>query len=126
MPIVGPQLLAFPPKNTVETEKSGTRLEGYRPEGGADVAEFSQHGAIVTLHRLGSDHASIIETQLEEFARTRPIALVLPCLFDELSRPALKNIVNDLRHVRYLHRIVVSLGKAPPDGNWNDCGVRRA
>lgn len=80
------------------------------------MAEFSQPGAIVTLHRLGGDHASTLETQLEEFSRTRRIALVLPCLFDEMSRPALKTIVDDLRHVRYLDRIVVSLGKAPPDG----------
>jgi glucosyl-3-phosphoglycerate synthase len=80
------------------------------------VAELAQDGAIVTLHRLGSDRASAIEAELETFARTRRIALILPCLFDELSRPPLKAIVADLAHVRYLDRVVVSLGRTPPGG----------
>jgi glucosyl-3-phosphoglycerate synthase len=80
------------------------------------VAEFSQLGAIVTLHRLSCDRASAIENRLERLARTRAIALVLPCLFDEMSRPALQDIVGNLASVRYLDRVVVSLGKAPADG----------
>jgi glucosyl-3-phosphoglycerate synthase len=80
------------------------------------VAEFAQNGAIVTLHRLGGDRASAIQAELDHFARTRHIALVLPCLFEELARPPLKAIVNDLRQVSFLDRIVVSLGKTPPGG----------
>jgi glucosyl-3-phosphoglycerate synthase len=80
------------------------------------VAEFSQLGAIVTLHRLSCDRTSAIEAQLERMSRARPIALVLPCLFEEMSRPALRGIVDELASVRYLDRVVVSLGKAPPDG----------
>ena len=80
------------------------------------MAEFAQNGAIVTLHRLGGDRASAIQAELEHFARTRHITLVLPCLFEELSRPPLKAIVNDLRQVSFLDRIVVSLGKTPPGG----------
>ena len=80
------------------------------------MAEFAQNGAIVTLHRLGGERASAIEAELEYFARNRRIALVLPCLFDELSRPALKSIVKGLTPVRYLDRIVVSLGRTPPGG----------
>lgn len=80
------------------------------------MAEFSQTGAIVTLHRLGSERTIALEAELYEFSRTRRIALVLPCLFDELSRPALRSIVHHLRGIRYLDRIVVSLGKTPPGG----------
>lgn len=80
------------------------------------MAEFSQLGAIVTLHQLSCDRASALETQLEHFARRRPIALVLPCLFDEMSRPALRGIVDELVSLRYVDRVIVSLGKAPDDG----------
>jgi glucosyl-3-phosphoglycerate synthase len=82
----------------------------------AAVTEFAQNGAIVTLHRLGFDRAATIEAELEEFARTRRIALVLPCLYEELSRPALRGIVEDLRHAHYLDRVVVSLGRTPEGG----------
>jgi glucosyl-3-phosphoglycerate synthase len=80
------------------------------------VAEFAQNGAIVTLHRLGGERASAIQAELEHFARTRHITLVLPCQYEDLARPALRAIVADLREVSYLDRIVVSLGKTPPGG----------
>jgi glucosyl-3-phosphoglycerate synthase len=80
------------------------------------VAEPVQHGAIVTLHRLCGERASAIEAELEAFARTRRIALVLPCVFDDLTRPAVKGILEDLSRVRYLDRVVVSLGRTPPGG----------
>jgi glucosyl-3-phosphoglycerate synthase len=80
------------------------------------VAEFAQNGTIVTLHRLGFDRAATIDGELEAFARTRKIALVLSCFYDELSRPALRAIVDDLRNARYLDRIVVSLGRVPEGG----------
>jgi glucosyl-3-phosphoglycerate synthase len=80
------------------------------------VPDFSQAGAITTLHRLRETPLDVMEFELQRFARTRRIALVLPCLFDEFSRPALRGIVDDLRHVRYLDRIVVSLGRTSADG----------
>jgi glucosyl-3-phosphoglycerate synthase len=80
------------------------------------VSDFSQAGAITTLHRLGETPLDAMEFELQRFARTRRIALVLPCLFDEFSRPALRGIVENLRRVRYLDRIVVSLGRTTADG----------
>lgn len=41
-----------------------------------------------------------------------PIALVLPSLYAELQRPALKSIVETLKEVRYLNEIVISLDRA--------------
>jgi glucosyl-3-phosphoglycerate synthase len=46
------------------------------------------------------------------FSATNPIGLVLPALFAEFERPAMKIIARELRRVDYLHEIVVALGKA--------------
>lgn len=46
------------------------------------------------------------------FARRRPIALVLPCLYSELHRPALDRIVRTLQQVPYLDEVVIALGGA--------------
>lgn len=80
------------------------------------MADFSQAGAITTLHRLRDGQLDLIEYELERFAQRRRIALILPCLYDEFSRPALRRIVEELRRVRYLDRVVVSLGRTDANG----------
>jgi glucosyl-3-phosphoglycerate synthase len=80
------------------------------------MADFYQTGVIATLHRLGDFKLEKIEAELEAFSRIRPIALVLPCLYSELQGPALGAIVEQLRQVRYLSQIVISLGRA----NYNE------
>jgi glucosyl-3-phosphoglycerate synthase len=78
------------------------------------VSDFFQNGVVAVLHRLGPDNLQQLETDLQEYAETNPIALVLPSLFAELSRPALRHIVATLRDVTYLNEIVISLDKASP------------
>ena len=73
------------------------------------MADFHQSGVITTLHRLGSPDLERLERELLGFADTRPIALVLPCLFSELHGQGLKGIVDALRGVPYLRQIVVSI-----------------
>ncbi|MCK5710316.1 MAG: glycosyl transferase, partial [Deltaproteobacteria bacterium] len=52
---------------------------------------------------------------LNEFSQSRPIALVLPCLYSELQRVALKNILENLKDIAYLNEIVVTIGRADED-----------
>ncbi len=73
------------------------------------MADFHQSGVITTLHRLGSPDLERLEDELLGYSRTRPIALVLPCLHAELRGPALKGIVEELHRVPYLNELVVSL-----------------
>ena len=73
------------------------------------MADFHQSGIITTLHRLGSPDIERLERELLGYQRTRPIALVLPCLYAELHGPGLKGIVDALRGVKYLRQIVVSI-----------------
>jgi glucosyl-3-phosphoglycerate synthase len=76
------------------------------------VADFHQTGAITTLHRLGPSDLKRLEDELRQHAHARPIALVLPCLYDEVRDTALKDIVETLRGVAYLHQVVVSVDGA--------------
>jgi glucosyl-3-phosphoglycerate synthase len=80
------------------------------------MADFYQSGVVATMHRLGDFKIETIERELENYSRTRPIALVLPCLYSELDGPALGPIVQELKRVKYLRQIVVSLARA----NYNE------
>jgi glucosyl-3-phosphoglycerate synthase len=73
------------------------------------MADFHQTGVITTLHRLGSQPIELLEKQILAHAEARPIALVLPCLYQELEGPALGGILEALAEVRYLKQIVVAV-----------------
>jgi glucosyl-3-phosphoglycerate synthase len=76
------------------------------------MSDFYQTGVVTTLHRLRPNQIERLEGDLERFSRNRPIALVLPALYSEFETPAMQHIVQELRKVRYLQRIVVALGRA--------------
>jgi glucosyl-3-phosphoglycerate synthase len=76
------------------------------------MADFYQTGIVTTLHRLKPNQVERIEADLERFTRNKPVALVLPALFSEFETLAMQRIVEELRRVRYLQRIVVALGRA--------------
>ena len=77
------------------------------------MGDFYQVGVIATLHRLESeDGLERLESELLHHSRYRPIALVLPALFSEFDGPALPRIIEQLKRVRYLRRIVLSLDRA--------------
>ena len=73
------------------------------------MSDFYQSGVITTLHRLGENALARLEAELKHYSRERPIVLVLPCLFSEIHGPGLAGIVETLRGVPYLHRIIVSV-----------------
>ena len=89
----------------------------------ASVADFHQTGAITTLHRLhrfGTPDLERLEDEIRVHAHARPIALVLPCLFDELRDTALKGIIETLRGVPYLHQVVVSVDGAETRADFDE------
>jgi glucosyl-3-phosphoglycerate synthase len=79
------------------------------------MGDFYQTGMVTTLHRLTANGHHRLERELERFARFSPIGLVLPALYSEFETPAMQGIVNELRDVRYLRRIVVALARANYD-----------
>lgn len=76
------------------------------------MSDFYQTGVVATFHRLGRINLEKIETELSWYANERPIALVLPSLYSELEGEALKGIVRELKEVKYIKEIVVTLGPA--------------
>ena len=79
------------------------------------MGDFHQSGPISTLHRLGEANVERLEAQLLRFSRRRPISLVLPCLYSELQGEALDRIVEDLKEVRYIDQIVLSMDRMDRD-----------
>ena len=76
------------------------------------MADFYQTGMIITLHKLGRPSLEKIESEMVEFSKQRPIALVLPALYTEFQAPALQGIIDELKKVKYLNEIVLTLGRA--------------
>lgn len=76
------------------------------------MGDFHQAEKIATLHKLNRNNLPQLEEELNEYAKTRPIALVLPCLYSELERQALKDILEELKQVSYLNEIVITIGRA--------------
>ena len=73
------------------------------------MSDFYQTGVVATFHKLGHPSLEDIESRLTRYAKERPIALVLPSLYSELSGEALTRIVEELKKVEYIKEIVVTL-----------------
>lgn len=76
------------------------------------MPDFYQTGVVTTLHRYPPTDIERMEAALKRFGRTNPLALLLPCLYRELKGEAMPRIVEELKRVKYLKQIVISLGQA--------------
>jgi glucosyl-3-phosphoglycerate synthase len=76
------------------------------------MADFFQHGDITTLHRLTDRPLEEMEQELSTFSKKKPVGLILPSLFSELTGPALTNILDDLQHASYISHIIIGLDQA--------------
>jgi len=79
------------------------------------MTDFFQDGEITNLHRLKPGNTAQLESKLEAFSKQRPIALVLPALFQDLKAEPIKRILGEISQAKYLHEIVVTLGKTNRD-----------
>ncbi|SMY10103.1 glycosyl transferase [Flavimaricola marinus] len=76
------------------------------------MVDFHQNGNIATLHNLRTQSLDEMTYELETFAQSRKISLILPCLYSELETEAMPIIVCELSRVSYLHRIIIGLDRA--------------
>lgn len=67
---------------------------------------------IATLHNLTDRSTESIEKDLIEWSKTRPMSLILPCLYSELQGPALENIIKQLSKASYISEIIIGLDAA--------------
>src|SRR4030042_3294066 len=75
------------------------------------MADFYQTGLLATLHPLRALTLERLEGDLGKFNKHRPLALVLPTTPKELGSPALQGILANLKEVKYLNEIVITLGR---------------
>ena len=73
------------------------------------MADFYQHARLPTLHHLATPDASAREAELVEMTRERPVALLLPALHTEVTRPALPSILRQVAEVPYISEVVLSM-----------------
>ncbi|MCG8016977.1 MAG: glycosyl transferase [Candidatus Thiodiazotropha sp. 'RUGA'] len=76
------------------------------------MADFFQHGDITTLHKLTERPLNEMEQELSSFASKKPIGLILPSLYSELTGPALSHIIDELQHASYISHIIIGLDRA--------------
>ena len=76
------------------------------------MGDFHQNGNVATLHNLRTQSLDEMSYELETFAQSRKITLILPCLYSELEGSAMPAILEELKQVPYLHRIIIGLDRA--------------
>lgn len=76
------------------------------------MSDFFQNGVIATLQRIGERPLVDIEKELTEFSRQRSVILLLPALYSEFEGSAMPRIIEQLRGVPYIKKIVLSLDRA--------------
>ena len=76
------------------------------------MSDFHQMGPVTALPRLRAIPVEQLETRIRELTPKFPVALVIPMVPDEMDRPALRTILDELCRVDYLETLVVSLNKA--------------
>ncbi len=76
------------------------------------MADFFQNGVISTLQNVGERPLKSIEAELQKFGKRVKMVLMLPALYSEFETPAMDTIINELKDVAYLHKIILGLDKA--------------
>ncbi len=76
------------------------------------MADFFQNGAITTLQRLVDRPIENLEEELKGLTQTRRTVLLLPALYSEFEGASMPRIVEQLKGLDYLYRIVLSLDGA--------------
>lgn len=76
------------------------------------MADFFQNGIITTLQNVSQRGLEDMEAELEKFAKRRNMVLLLPALYSEFETPAMHTILAELKHVKYLYKIILGLDRA--------------
>ncbi|MBU2026132.1 MAG: glycosyl transferase, partial [Proteobacteria bacterium] len=76
------------------------------------MADFCQSGVITTLQKLRERPVEDIERELRTIAQKRKMVLLLPALVTEFDGEAMPRIIEELKRVDYLYKIVLSLDRA--------------
>lgn len=76
------------------------------------MSDFFQNGVITTLQQVGDRSLEDLELALASYSKYHNMILLLPALYSEFQTPAMKSIIEDLKNVKYLYKIILGLDKA--------------
>ncbi len=76
------------------------------------MSDFFQNGVITTLQKLGDRTLEDMERELEKFSQRRGMVLLLPALYSEFQTPSMHKIIDELKNVKYLYKIILGLDQA--------------
>lgn len=79
------------------------------------MADFFQNGSIITLQNLANRSLEQIESELEEYSHRHNMVLLLPALYSEFETPAMQRILQELKGIKYLYKIILGLDRADRD-----------
>jgi glucosyl-3-phosphoglycerate synthase len=73
------------------------------------MADFYQHARVPTLHHLAHADSSAREAEMLDWARNKPVALLLPALYAECERPALPRILEEVSQAGHVSEVILSM-----------------
>jgi glucosyl-3-phosphoglycerate synthase len=76
------------------------------------MSDFCQNAVIATLQKLNARPVESVEAELKKISGKRKMVLLLPALVSEFDGVAMPRIIEELKKVDYLHKIVLSLDRA--------------
>lgn len=79
------------------------------------MSDFFQNGRVTTLHNMAAKSNEQLEQELVGFSKQQPMGLILPSLYSELERPALRTILDELQGADYLNQIVIGIDQSDRD-----------
>jgi len=79
------------------------------------MSDFFQSGNITTINILGDKGSNIIENHLLKFSKRKKTAVLIPVLYSDYIRPAMKRILKIMEDIEFIHEVVLSLGGAPKE-----------
>ncbi len=78
------------------------------------MADFHMN-RVPTFPRFGDSDPKVLEARLLTATRRRPVGIVIPALFSDLAGPAMERIIAELRKMRFIRRVYISLNQADAD-----------
>ena len=79
------------------------------------MSDFQQTSRVATLHDLGDRPICALIEEITRFSQSRPIALVIPCLGQEIGTPTFERILGVVGRLPYINEVVLGLNNASVD-----------
>ncbi|MEM9586910.1 MAG: glycosyl transferase [Planctomycetota bacterium] len=84
------------------------------------MPDFYQHELVTTVHDLHTANLEQLETLLHRSVVQNKIGLILPVTASDMRADAFSSIVQHLTQADYIEKIVVSLGVAPEQSDYDE------